>query len=57
MTPEDWRWLMFCARMHAKIYQERARVVAIELPARSALRRGTRWAYVIEAPSAQAVHG
>lgn len=56
MRPDKWDWLMFCARMHAHIYQERARVVAVELPVRSARRRGVKWAYVIDAPK-ESIHG
>lgn len=48
---EKWEWLMFCARMHARIYNERARVIAIALPERAVRLRGTRWAYVIDQPS------
>lgn len=48
MNSEAWRSLMQRARTSAAIYEERARVVAVELPPRAARRRGTRWAYVIE---------
>lgn len=47
---KKWEWLMFAARLHANVFNKRARVIAVKLPARAARRRGVGWAYVIDAP-------
>lgn len=50
MDPEAWKWIMFCARQHAAIYNQRAKVTAVKLPERIAHRRGTGWYYIINEP-------
>lgn len=51
MDQVKWRYLMAAARMQARLFRQRARVVAVEVPPAAARRRGTRWAYVIDCPS------